>query len=52
MEGGFSRTQIYVSEEENNLDTTSWHGGTEKTVEKGGSMRPETYTGGLRYTIP
>jgi hypothetical protein len=51
-EGGFFRTQIYVSEVENDLDTTGWRGGAEKIAKKGGSRRPKTYTENLRYTIP
>jgi hypothetical protein len=47
-----SGTQIYVSEVENDIDSTGWRGGAEKTAGKGGSRRPEAYTGGLRYTIP
>jgi hypothetical protein len=44
------RTQIYVSEAENDIDTTCRRGGAEKTTENGGSRRPKSYTGGLRST--
>jgi hypothetical protein len=50
LEGGFFRTQI--PEAKNDLDTTCCRGGAEKTDEKGGSKRPETYTGGSGNTIP
>jgi hypothetical protein len=42
---------IYVSKAENDIDTTGWHRGAEKTTEKRGSRRPEAYTEGFMYTI-